>query len=234
MEGHAAVNGAGKPIAGSTPAPGAGVNSRMGAPTYRIWMVSEARRKLKVKAVEYKGGKCEECGYNKSHAALDFHHTDPTSKDLQISNGNYRQWDVVRVELDKCRLLCSNCHREEHERLRSERVTQQARTAREEVPERVKFIFVRCLRKACQRDIRVVPSRLKAESGKLFCSVECASLSHGRTIWPSDTVLARVVWQQPVLTLSKMLGVSGGAVKKRCRIRGIATPPRGYWSSLRR
>lgn len=79
--------------------------------------VIEWRRQLKIKAVEYKGGKCFRCGYDKSLRALQFHHRDPKEKDFAISRPNPRSWDKVKVELDKCDLLCANCHSEIHDEL---------------------------------------------------------------------------------------------------------------------
>jgi hypothetical protein len=77
--------------------------------------VTKKRREIKLKAIEYKGGKCEHCGYNKCPSVFDFHHLDPNKKDFAISsNGHSRSWDRVKKELDKCILLCSNCHRELH------------------------------------------------------------------------------------------------------------------------
>lgn len=76
------------------------------------------RRRIKLQAIEYKGGKCLHCGYNKSVWALTFHHLDPTQKDFAIGgNGSTKSWERMKVELDKCILLCMNCHAEEHERL---------------------------------------------------------------------------------------------------------------------
>lgn len=77
--------------------------------------VQKRRNKLKVLAVEYKGGKCQKCGYNKCIAALEFHHLDPTQKEFSIGNKGYtRSWDKIQQELDKCILVCANCHREIH------------------------------------------------------------------------------------------------------------------------
>lgn len=77
--------------------------------------VKKRRKNLKVLAVEYKGGKCELCGYSKCIEALDFHHLDPSQKDFGISRkGETRSWERTRKELDKCMMLCANCHREEH------------------------------------------------------------------------------------------------------------------------
>jgi hypothetical protein len=72
----------------------------------------------KKKAVEYKGGKCERCGYNKCIDALEFHHIDPSQKDKNFGNMKLRKWEDQKKELDKCICVCSNCHREIHSELR--------------------------------------------------------------------------------------------------------------------
>jgi transposase-like protein len=71
------------------------------------------KKNKKVELVEYKGGKCEKCGYNKCIEALEFHHKDPTQKDFNISSHSYSS-KRMKDEADKCLLLCANCHREEH------------------------------------------------------------------------------------------------------------------------
>ena len=69
-------------------------------------------------AVAYLGGQCQVCGYNKCVGALDFHHKDPLEKDFGIGHKGYtNSWEKVKNELDKCLLLCKNCHSEEHEKL---------------------------------------------------------------------------------------------------------------------
>jgi hypothetical protein len=77
--------------------------------------VQKRRYKLKEKAVEYKGGKCELCGYDKCIDALEFHHKNPDEKDFGISQkGITRKWEQIKDELDKCICVCANCHREIH------------------------------------------------------------------------------------------------------------------------
>lgn len=73
------------------------------------------RDKSKVKAVEYKGGCCVNCGYKKSIWALEFHHIDKSKKDFSIGRFGYLAWDKIKCEIEKCILVCSNCHREIHE-----------------------------------------------------------------------------------------------------------------------
>lgn len=66
-----------------------------------------------------KGGKCERCGYSKCLRALHFHHLNPNEKSFQISEAitqNSTPWNVIQDELDKCILLCANCHAEEHDK----------------------------------------------------------------------------------------------------------------------
>ncbi len=65
--------------------------------------------------VEYKGGKCQICGYNKCMRSLDFHHSDSSQKDYEISSNWKKSKEELIKELDKCILVCRNCHGEIHE-----------------------------------------------------------------------------------------------------------------------
>lgn len=103
---------------------------------YTTWAVSEHRRKLKAKAIAYKGGACIRCGYSKCPAALQFHHTDPTRKDFQIS-GHARAWEKIVIELDKTLLVCANCHHEIHHEESERCRVQQEIEVRALVPVRV-------------------------------------------------------------------------------------------------
>lgn len=78
--------------------------------------VIDWRRRQKRKLVEYKGGKCEVCGYDRCDKALEFHHIDPNMKDFNISGRSY-SFDRMKNEVDKCILICSNCHKEVHDDL---------------------------------------------------------------------------------------------------------------------
>jgi len=77
--------------------------------------VTARRKKLKKMAIEYKGGKCIFCGYHKCNDALDFHHLNSKEKEFGLSvRGLTRSWKKIKEELDKCILVCANCHRELH------------------------------------------------------------------------------------------------------------------------
>ena len=70
-------------------------------------------RNTKLQAIKYLGSKCSICGYDKCIAALEFHHKDPNEKEFDISKRTHFN-EAVKNELQKCVLLCSNCHREAH------------------------------------------------------------------------------------------------------------------------
>jgi len=85
---------------------------------YLIRAVHARRKKVRQQAVEYKGGKCEVCGYDRCVDALEFHHNDLSDKKFGISEKGYtRSWKDVVKALDKCKLICANCHRELHAKL---------------------------------------------------------------------------------------------------------------------
>lgn len=93
-------------------------NDKSETKSYCIKCYSERQKKTrelkKNLAIEYKGSKCSICGYDKCKSALEFHHIDPSEKD---TSSDYRSWswEKLKTELDKCILVCANCHREIHE-----------------------------------------------------------------------------------------------------------------------
>lgn len=76
------------------------------------------KRALKHLLIAYKGGKCENCGYDKCEGALHFHHINPKEKEFSISQINLNDTNFslekIFLEVDKCKLLCANCHAEVH------------------------------------------------------------------------------------------------------------------------
>ena len=68
----------------------------------------------KIKAIEYLGGICKKCKIDNFHV-LSFHHVDPDNKEDSVSRliGDCR-WSRIQRELEKCELLCRNCHSEIH------------------------------------------------------------------------------------------------------------------------
>lgn len=85
----------------------------------RVANVKKQRHRTKQKLVDYFGGKCILCGYNRCTRALQFHHLDPNEKDFELSTrGLSRSFSILLEEAKKCVLVCANCHMELHDELR--------------------------------------------------------------------------------------------------------------------
>ncbi|MBI4119777.1 MAG: HNH endonuclease [Parcubacteria group bacterium] len=72
------------------------------------------------------GGKCTTCGWSGNQAALQFHHKDSKEKDFTIGNVANKSWDSIKAEMQKCILLCANCHTIKHSTKSGERFLKEA------------------------------------------------------------------------------------------------------------
>lgn len=72
------------------------------------------KRNRKLWAIEYLGGTCSQCGEKHHPAVYEFHHTDPATKDRDPSKMLQLSLTKLIAELDKCILVCANCHRYIH------------------------------------------------------------------------------------------------------------------------
>lgn len=84
-----------------------------------------SHRRLKKEAIEYLGGECSDCGFvhvvDINESVFDFHHRDRAEKDFTITAARARILETIKDELDKCDLLCANCHRLRHAREQDEK-----------------------------------------------------------------------------------------------------------------
>ena len=160
------------------------------------------QRSLKQKAIDYKGGKCQCCGYDKYQGALEFHHIDPTEKDFSIGNAKLTSFNKIKTELDKCILVCSNCHREIHGGIIDVQGTI-LNTPKEPIWE-------------------INTPKEKPEKKNRPTKI----------IWPPNETLKALVWEKPRILLAKELGVSDVAISKKCKKENIKQPPRGYWTKF--
>jgi 5-methylcytosine-specific restriction endonuclease McrA len=197
--------------------------------------VDKRRRVVKLKSIEYKGGKCQSCGYLKCADALEFHHTTPGEKDFSISGtGVTRSWDKIKTELDKCILLCANCHREAHVNIRS-KAEVVLRESDIDLNSDKKFLVhspvsrrddVIC--QACNKKYSVMPSD---KDSRRFCSQKCFKSSIRKVQnRPSKEELKTLLWEIPTLQIAKKYGVSDNAVAKWAKAYDLDKPPRGFWA----
>jgi len=187
----------------------------------RMDAVSRKRKTLKKDLVEYKGGKCEKCGYNKCVAAMDFHHKDPKEKDFGLSsNGNTQSWKKLTEEADKCLLLCANCHRELHEELNGYKdirtdIRKQTykKVEKESAPSRKEHTkeYNKC--KTCNSDTY----------NKYYCSDKCSKLAKRKVDRPDKEKLIELLKINNWTQTAKIFGVSDNAVRKWAKQYSIDT-----------
>lgn len=112
-----------------------------------------------------RGGACEICGYCKNIAALEFHHINPEEKKFNVDMRKFSNMNLEKLEaeLEKCILVCANCHRELHNK----------NLTMENVP-----ILLENVDKTTfsNRGGQICPTcgkRFKKSKGKIYCSKEC-------------------------------------------------------------
>lgn len=78
--------------------------------------VRKSRNAKRDRVLALRGSKCQECGYDKCKDALHYHHLDPSHKDFQLDKDTLTKKSVEEIdrEVEKCVLLCANCHAEVH------------------------------------------------------------------------------------------------------------------------
>lgn len=151
-------------------------------------------------AIEYLGGKCIRCGHQGWAATFEFHHRDPSKKEFQISSGNTNSWNSIKKEVEKCDLLCSNCHREVH--YSSQELEKEIRQHLNDPPLGPK-VCIDCGGSTSKRGIR--------------CS-SCAKKRNEKIEWPSTKHLLEELKNSNFVQLGRKLGVSDNAIRKRIRL----------------
>jgi len=185
----------------------------------RTEAVSRKRKKLKKDLVEYKGGKCEKCGYDKCVAAMDFHHINPKEKDFALSqNGHTQSWEKLKKEADKCILVCANCHRELHEELNGYKDTREIKQSfykinEQSSPSRIKQSkhLQKC--KLCNNETY----------NKYYCSDKCCKLANRKVDRPDKEKLIDILRINNWTQVAKIFGVSDNAVRKWAKQYNIDT-----------
>jgi hypothetical protein len=160
----------------------------------------------KKKAVELMGGKCNKCGYCKNYAALDFHHADPSKKEFAFDVGRQKSWGKMIVELKKCILLCSNCHREEHH------------------PEMMVTSHNFCGDPYMNLGPKVTgncPSCQTEVFGTKYCSQACSRDSRRKVKRPNREELQELIKTTPFTRIGEKYGVSDNAIRKWANHYGI-------------
>jgi hypothetical protein len=176
-----------------------------------IYSTSKNKRKLKAALVAYKGGFCVRCGYADCQQALCFHHRDPAEKEFSIGEGN-KIWRLEQAikEIEKCDLLCLNCHAEVHDEI-----------SKQERLERSKKLS------AFKRENNLCKAKRKTE----YIRNNIPYIQDSKC--PPEEDLRDLIEKLPSTRIAEIFDVSPSAVGKWCKKYGIKKPERGYWSRKR-
>lgn len=169
-------------------------------------VVNHRRFALKKKCVEYKGGKCFVCGYKRCIRALTFHHLDPSKKDFTISGAHCIKWSRMAEELNKCVLLCANCHSEIHDGLIN-------LDGRENEIDNFKIAPVKGVKKTfvckfCEGTFK------ETHKGQIFCSSKCSGEYTRKVHRPTKEILEDLIKTTSFRAIGKMYGVTDNSVRK--------------------
>ena len=163
--------------------------------------IMRVQRRKKINVIDKFGGECCLCGYKKCINALEFHHLD---KDKKEENPAYiiMRWSYERAkkELDKCILVCSNCHREIHYLEIDVDLRQYRRD---------------WISKECPQCNDYFDTK---KYDQIYCTIQCSQLGKRKVNRPSKSDLRKLLDQKIAWTkLGKMFGVSDNAVRKWAR-----------------
>lgn len=179
---------------------------------YLKFRTSEARRKIKIESIKYKGGQCTECGYNKCPSAMVFHHLDPSQKDFGISESGrlHKNFEAIKPELDKCILLCSNCHSELHFK-----EDQKNRQLKLEEIEKEKRDFNPSINKICACCFEEIKIFASTDTTNNFCSVRCKKAFTFNNGWPIHSEFIILCENFPVKEIALRLNKPLSSVYER-------------------
>lgn len=161
--------------------------------------------KRKLEFIELKGGKCEKCGYNENLSALEFHHIDSTTKKFNLNgrilaNGRYE--DLLE-ELDKCMLLCSNCHKEIHNENYDIELVKQILEENKDILKKETEV------KYCKDCGKI----LLNENTSGYCQ-KCLAKHRRKVERPTKEELQEMIKDKSLNEIGKMYGVTHNSVKK--------------------
>lgn len=163
--------------------------------------VRRCQRRKKKFAVDAFGGKCQICGYDKCLASLCFHHVNGEEKEY---NPTYvivsQSWEEAKKELEKCILVCRNCHGEIH--------------YNEEMNVDYHIYLKPWIRKTCGCCNTIFDTKSKTQ---IYCSSICSRTGQRITERPSKDILLELIQEKSFVAIGKMFGVTDNAIRKWCR-----------------
>lgn len=177
---------------------------------------SNYRKRRKENLIKVCGSKCNICGYHKTNSALEFHHIKPEEKSFGISAGGIcRDLETDLQEVNKCILVCANCHREIHDNFYSEEFLLSKKIYDVE--------FANSLRKEKNKKqyfCRDCGKEITRYSTSGLCE-SCYKKTLRVVNRPEREELKKMIRTKPFTEIGKTFGVSDKAIVKWCKAEGL-------------
>lgn len=173
--------------------------------------VKDSRKRRKEDIVYVMGGCCQICKYNRAITALELHHLNPEEKEFGIGAILNKDWELMNQEIQKCILVCANCHREIHEGL----VTQSLNSSYNE--ERANEISERIYKLKHHTD-RYCPKCGEIISQKAEFCPKCANEMRRKIERPSREELKQLIRTESFLGICRLYNnkITDNAIRKWC------------------
>lgn len=172
--------------------------------------VKKWRKNAKLRLIRAFGGRCCVCGYDKCAEVFEFHHLNPSEKEITWGQmrSNIKGWNLIIVEMRKCIMVCSNCHKEIHAGVttvppNAPRFDESLSNYQEQ--ERLKFF-----------DSCPICGKTKRISTKT-CSHKCSAKRRAIVDWSTVDVIALVNEYKTFEAVGDLFGITGAAVSRAFR-----------------
>lgn len=178
--------------------------------TQKYQWLRDWRRRTKERAIEAFGSKCGICGYNKCINALEFHHLEPNEKEFNVGRLINNNWDKLVKELQKCICICSNCHREIHNRITV-------------IPNDIKRFDVSFINYKSPKVYDIEPCPICGKDKLVIrktCSIKCSNIFKYKTDW-SKIDLESMIKEMNTTEISRKINVSYNLIVKRLKRLGL-------------
>jgi hypothetical protein len=152
--------------------------------------------------IEYKGGKCENCNLKIEdchYSVFDFHHLNPKEKDISFRGVKSWHWDRIKAEIDKCKLLCSNCHRMEHASINGWGECKR----------------ISGIRKS--REVKYCICGIEIELTSIMC-IKCNAFSKRKNERPEKSILLNQISELGYVGTGKIYNVSDNSIRKWIKV----------------
>lgn len=174
--------------------------------------VKRWRRNAKSRLIKAFGGSCSICGYCKCNDVMEFHHLDPSTKETSWGQirGSIKSWESIVEEMQKCVMLCSNCHKEVHAGI-------------SQIPENASRLDLqatnyKAIEKQNMMDNCPHCGNLKKKQSKTCGNIRCVSKRPVKKVdWSVVDVVSLVKEYKSFEAAGDVLGVSGAAVSRQWR-----------------